>query len=133
MRFRTNRTRLDGLNIAFWHVRSPEPGAFPLVLTHGWPGSMLEFESVIGPLADPVAHGGAAEDAFDVAVPALPGFGFSERPREHGWNPGRTAQAWAALMTRLGYERFGAHDGSAIARTSFEPRHGETRQAGTSL
>ncbi|MDN3059759.1 epoxide hydrolase [Streptomyces sp. SRF1] len=105
------RTRLDGLNIAFWHVRSPEPGAFPLVLTHGWPGSVLEFESVIRPLTDPVAHGGSAQDAFDVVVPALPGFGFSERPRERGWNPGRTARAWADLMTRLGYERFGAHGG----------------------
>lgn len=85
------RTRLDGLDIAFRHVRSPEPDAFPLVLTHGRPGSMLKFESVIGPLTDPVAHGGSASDAFDVVVPALPGFGFSERPREPDWNPGRTA------------------------------------------
>ena len=114
------RTRLDSLNIAFWHVRSPEPGAFPVVLTHGWPGSVLEFESVIGPLTDPVAHGGAAEDAFDVVIPALPGFGFSERPREPGWNPGRTAQAWADLMTRLGYERFGAHGGDWGASVSTE-------------
>ncbi|WP_040741923.1 epoxide hydrolase family protein [Nocardia tenerifensis] len=114
------RTRLDGLNIAFWHVRSPEPDAFPLVLTHGWPGSPLEFESIIGPLTDPVAHGGAAEDAFDVIVPALPGFGFSERPSEPGWNPGRTAQAWADLMTRLGYERFGAHGGDWGAFVSTE-------------
>ncbi len=115
------RVRLDGLNIAFWHVRSPEPGALPLVLTHvWWPGSVLEFESVIGPLTDPVAHGGAAEDAFDVVIPALPGFGFSERPREPGWNPGRTARAWAGLMTRLGYERFGAHGGDWGASVSSE-------------
>jgi pimeloyl-ACP methyl ester carboxylesterase len=114
------RTPLDGLNIAFWHVRSPEPGAFPLVLTHGWPGSVLEFESVIGPLTDPVAHGGAAEDAFDVVIPALPGFGFSERPAGPGWNPGRTARAWADLMTRLGYERFGAHGGDWGASVSTE-------------
>jgi len=114
------RTRLDGLNIAFWHVRSPEAAAFPLVLTHGWPGSVLEFESVIGPLTDPVAHGGAAEDAFDVVIPALPGFGFSERPREPGWNPGRTARAWADLMTRLGYERFGAHGGDWGAPVSID-------------
>ncbi|MFI6349442.1 epoxide hydrolase family protein [Streptomyces sp. NPDC050560] len=105
------RTELDGLDIAFWHVRSPEPDAFPLVLTHGWPGSVLEFETVVGPLTDPVAHGGSAADAFDVVVPALPGFGFSGRPGERGWNPGRTARAWAELMTRLGYERFGAHGG----------------------
>jgi pimeloyl-ACP methyl ester carboxylesterase len=114
------RTRLDGLDIAFWHVRSPEPHALPLVLTHGWPGSVLEFESVIGPLTDPVAHGGSAEDAFDVVVPALPGYGFSERPREPGWNPGRTALAWAELMTRLGYERFGAHGGDWGAFISSE-------------
>ncbi|MEU7141956.1 epoxide hydrolase family protein [Nocardia sp. NPDC046473] len=114
------RTRLDGLNIAFWHVRSPEPDAFPLVLTHGWPGSVLEFESMIGPLTDPVAHGGSAADAFDVVIPALPGFGFSERPAEVGWNPGRTAQAWAELMTRLGYERFGAHGGDWGAFVSTE-------------
>lgn len=114
------RTRLDGLNIAFWHVRSREPDAFPLLLTHGWPGSVLEFESVIGPLTDPVAHGGSAEDAFDVVIPALPGFGFSERPQEIGWNPGRTARAWADLMTRLGYERFGAHGGDWGAYVSTE-------------
>jgi len=85
------RTQLDGLNIAFWHLRSPEPNAIPLVLTHGWPGSVLEFEKILGPLTDPVAHGGSAEDAFHVVVPSLPGFGFSDRPRERGWNPGRTA------------------------------------------
>ncbi|NUP66572.1 MAG: alpha/beta fold hydrolase [Nonomuraea sp.] len=115
-----HRARLDGLRIAFWHVRSPEPGALPLVLTHGWPGSILEFENVLGPLTDPVAHGGSAEDAFHVVVPALPGFGFSERPRERGWNPARTARAWAELMTALGYERFGAHGGDWGAYVSTE-------------
>jgi epoxide hydrolase len=105
------RTHLDGLNIAFWHLRSPEPTAIPLVLTHGWPGSVLEFEKILGPLTDPVAHGGSAEDAFHVVVPSLPGFGFSDRPRERGWNPGRTARAWAEPMSVLGYERFGAHGG----------------------
>jgi pimeloyl-ACP methyl ester carboxylesterase len=114
------RARLDGLRIAFWHVRSPEPAALPLVLTHGWPGSVLEFEDVIGPLTDPVAHGGSAGDAFHVVVPALPGFGFSDRPSEPGWNPARTARAWAGLMTALGYERFGAHGGDWGAFVSTE-------------
>jgi pimeloyl-ACP methyl ester carboxylesterase len=114
------RSRLDGPDIAFWHVRSPEPTALPLVLTHGWPGSVLEFEDVIGPLTDPVAHGGSAADAFHLVVPALPGFGFSERPREQGWNPNRTARAWAELMTDLGYERFGAHGGDWGAFVSTE-------------
>ncbi|MFC4909582.1 epoxide hydrolase family protein [Actinomadura gamaensis] len=114
------RVLLDGLRIAFWHVRSPEPGALPLLLTHGWPGSMLEFEDVIGPLTDPVAHGGSARDAFHVVVPSLPGFGFSDRPREPGWNPGRVARAWAELMTVLGYDRFGAHGGDWGAYVSTE-------------
>ncbi|MBE1463408.1 epoxide hydrolase [Kibdelosporangium phytohabitans] len=105
------RVRLDGLRIAFWHVRSPEPTALPLLLTHGWPGSVLEFENPLGPLTDPVAHGGSARDAFHVVVPSLPGFGFSDRPDEQGWHPGRTAGAWAELMTLLGYDRFGAHGG----------------------
>ncbi|NUW46675.1 epoxide hydrolase family protein [Nonomuraea rhodomycinica] len=115
-----HRVRLDGLRIAFWHVRSPEPTALPLLLTHGWPGSVLEFENVLGPLSDPVAHGGSASDAFHVVVPALPGFGFSDRPRERGWHPGRTARAWAELMTVLGYERFGAHGGDWGAFVSTE-------------
>jgi pimeloyl-ACP methyl ester carboxylesterase len=114
------RARIDGLDIAFWHVRSPEPGALPLVLTHGWPGSVLEFEDLLGPLTDPVAHGGSAADAFHVVVPALPGFGFSGRPHERGWNPTRTAGAWAELMTGLGYERFGAHGGDYGAFVSTE-------------
>ncbi|OAP23312.1 MULTISPECIES: epoxide hydrolase family protein [Amycolatopsis] len=114
------RIVLDGLGIAFWHVRSPEPHALPLVLTHGWPGSVLEFEDVIGPLSDPVAHGGSARDAFHLVIPALPGFGFSDRPRERGWHPGRTARAWAQLMTVLGYPRFGAHGGDWGAFVSTE-------------
>ncbi|ATY11976.1 epoxide hydrolase [Amycolatopsis sp. AA4] len=114
------RMAVDGLGIAFWHVRSPEANALPLVLTHGWPGSILEFEDVIGPLSDPVAHGGSARDAFHLVVPALPGFGFSDRPREQGWNPARTARAWAQLMTALGYPRFGAHGGDWGAFVSTE-------------
>ncbi|MGW0515975.1 epoxide hydrolase family protein [Crossiella sp. NPDC003009] len=114
------RVFLDGLGIAFWHVRSPEPDARPLLLTHGWPGSVLEFESVLGPLSDPVAHGGSAQDAFHLVVPALPGFGFSERPSEPGWHPGRTARAWAELMTVLGYHHFGAHGGDWGACVSTE-------------
>lgn len=114
------RARVDGLRIAFWHVRSPEPTAVPLVLTHGWPGSVLEFETILGPLTDPVAHGGSPEDAFHVVVPALPGFGFTERPGEPGWDPSRTARAWAELMTGLGYERFGAHGTDWGAFTSIE-------------
>lgn len=114
------RAKLDGLNVAFWHLRSPEPTAIPLLLTHGWPGSALEFEKMLAPLTDPVAHGGSAQDAFHVVVPSLPGFGFSDRPRERGWNPERTALAWAELMSGLGYERFGAHGGDWGAFISME-------------
>ncbi|GAB7042119.1 MULTISPECIES: epoxide hydrolase family protein [Catenuloplanes] len=114
------RARVDGLGVAFWHVRSPEPGALPLVLTHGWPGSVLEFEDLIGPLTDPVAHGAPAADAFHLVVPALPGFGFSERPAEPGWNVGRTARAWATLMSELGYPRFGVHGGDWGSHVSTE-------------
>ncbi|WAP52199.1 epoxide hydrolase [Arthrobacter sp. ATA002] len=114
------RTRIDGLDIAFWHVRSAEPHAVPLLMTHGWPGSVLEFQKIIVPLTDPVSHGGSAEDAFDIIVPALPGFGFSERPRELGWDVARTARAWAELMTRLGYDQFMAHGGDWGAFISTE-------------
>ncbi|MEU5271871.1 epoxide hydrolase family protein [Streptomyces hygroscopicus] len=114
------RTVIDGLELAFWHVRSPEPAAMPLLLTHGWPGSFLEFERVIGPLTDPVGHGGDRADAFDVVVPSLPGFGFSGRPAQTGWHPARTASAWATLMSRLGYDRFGAHGGDWGAYVSTE-------------
>jgi len=104
-------TEIDGLDIHFVHVRSKNPRAMPLVLTHGWPGSVLEFLKLVGPLTDPVAFGGDAEDSFDVVVPSLPGFGFSQKPTETGWTAERTAAAWAELMRRLGYESWAAHGG----------------------
>jgi pimeloyl-ACP methyl ester carboxylesterase len=109
--FGSSRTALDGLGIHFLHVRSPEPDALPLVLTHGWPGSIIEFHKVIGPLTNPVAHGGNAADAFHVVCPSLPGYGFSDRPMRAGWNVPRIAAAWAELMARLGYDRYGAQGG----------------------
>jgi pimeloyl-ACP methyl ester carboxylesterase len=99
-------TTIDGLDIHFLHIRSSEPDALPLIMTHGWPGSVLEFVHVIGPLVDPVAHGGKAEDAFHLVLPSCPGFGFSGKPAEHGWGIARTAKAWAELMRRLGYDRY---------------------------
>jgi pimeloyl-ACP methyl ester carboxylesterase len=105
------RTVLDGLGVHLVHVRSPHPGALPLVLTHGWPGSVVEFEAVIGPLTDPVAHGGDAADAFHIVCPSLPGYGFSDRPTRAGWTVERIADAWIALMARLGYRRYGAQGG----------------------
>ena len=105
------RTRIDGQVIHAVHVRSTVPGALPLLLTHGWPGSFLEFERVIGPLTDPAAHGGRAEDAFDVVVPSLPGFGFSTPVTEPGWTTSRIARAWVELMGRLGYDRFAVQGG----------------------
>jgi epoxide hydrolase len=104
-------TELDGTDIHFIHVRSPHPDALPLVLTHGWPGSVVEFLDVLDPLVDPPGHGGTAADAFDVVCPSLPGFGFSGKPTGPGWGPPRIAAAWAELMSRLGYERFGAQGG----------------------
>ncbi len=109
--FGQHRTEIDGLGIHFLHIRSHEPDALPLILTHGWPGSVLEFRDVIGPLTDPVAHGGEARDAFDLVIPSLPGFGFSDKPTATGWNVGHTASAWATLMDRLGYTRWGAQGG----------------------
>jgi pimeloyl-ACP methyl ester carboxylesterase len=112
-------TRIDGLDIHFLHVRSKEKNALPLVLVHGWPGSVVEFYKVIGPLTDPVAHGGRAEDAFHVVCPSLPGFGFSSKPKERGWSVQRMAEVIAKLMARLGYERYGAQGGdwgAAITR-----------------
>jgi len=111
-------TRIDGVDIQFIHVRSREPNALPLILTHGWPGSPLEFLKVIGPLTDPVAYGGDAQDAFDVVIPAIPGYGFSGRPTDLGWNPDRVALAWDVLMKRLGYTRYvsqGGDHGSVIS------------------
>jgi pimeloyl-ACP methyl ester carboxylesterase len=112
-------TQIDGQNIHFLHVRSPEPDALPLIITHGWPSSFVEFLKVIGPLTDPRAHGGKATDAFHVVIPSLPGYGFSTPVREVGWgNLFRVAPAWAELMSRLGYERYavqGTDVGSGVA------------------
>jgi pimeloyl-ACP methyl ester carboxylesterase len=105
------RTPIDGLGIHFLQVRSPHPDALPLLLTHGWPGSVVEFLKVIGPLVDPTAHGGQAGDAFHVVCPSLPGYGFSDRPAEPGWSVERIAGAWVQLMERLGYRRYGAQGG----------------------
>jgi pimeloyl-ACP methyl ester carboxylesterase len=104
-------TEIDGLDIHFIHVRSSNPNAMPLVLTHGWPGSIAEFLKLIGPLADPVSFGGDAADSFDVVVPSLPGFGFSQKPAQTGWTVSRIASAWAELMKRLGYTRWAAQGG----------------------
>ena len=104
-------TRIDGLDIHFIHQRSAEPDALPLIITHGWPGSVAEFAKVIGPLTDPVAHGGRAEDAFHVVAPSMPGYGFSDKPRGRGFGPEQIANVNAALMARLGYERYGVQGG----------------------
>jgi pimeloyl-ACP methyl ester carboxylesterase len=104
-------TEIDGLDIHFIHVRSPHENALPLIITHGWPGSVVEMLNVVGPLADPTAHGGDAEDAFDVVVPSIPGYGFSGKPTATGWDPLHIAKAWIALMRRLGYTRFVAQGG----------------------
>jgi pimeloyl-ACP methyl ester carboxylesterase len=116
-------TNIDGVYIYFIHVRSPHKNALPLILTHGWPGSMFEFLKVIGPLTDPTAYGGRAEDAFDVVIPAIPGYGFSGKPTGTGWDPNHIARAWTELMQRLGYTRYVAQGGdwgapitSAMAR-----------------
>ena len=106
-------TEIDGAPIHFIHVTSPEPNAVPLLITHGWPGSVAEFVDVIGPLTDPRAHGGDPADAFHVVIPSLPGYGFSSPLPETGWDVPRIANAWAELMTRLGYDRFGAQGGDA--------------------
>ena len=110
-RFDQFRTTIDGLEIHFIHQRSKEQTARPLVIVHGWPGSVYEFHKIIGPLTDPVAHGGRAEDAFHVVCPSLPGFGFSGKPNEKGWSSQRMAEVVAKLMARLGYERYGAQGG----------------------
>jgi pimeloyl-ACP methyl ester carboxylesterase len=105
------RTEIDGLGIHFLHRRSSHPDALPLVLTHGWPGSVVEFLKVIGPLTEPTRFGGSASDAFHVVCPSLPGFGFSDKPTTTGWDVDRIAAAWAELMSRLGYEHYGAQGG----------------------
>jgi pimeloyl-ACP methyl ester carboxylesterase len=116
-------TEIDGIDIHFIHVRSGHAGALPVIITHGWPGSVFEQLKLIGPLTDPTAHGGRAEDAFDVVIPSLPGYGFSGKPTEPGWGVDRIARVWAELMTRLGYTRYVAQGGdwgspvsSAMAR-----------------
>lgn len=109
--FGQHRTTIDGLGIHFLHVRSPEPDALPLVLTHGWPGSVLEFHKLIGPLTDPASHGGDRRDAFHLVLPSLPGFGFTDKPAGPGWGIPRIADTWITLMGRLGYDRWGAQGG----------------------
>jgi pimeloyl-ACP methyl ester carboxylesterase len=108
-------TEIDGVDVHFIHVRSPHEDALPLIMTHGWPGSVIELLETIGPLTDPTAHGGNAEDAFHLVLPSLPGYGFSGEPAELGWNVGRVAQAWAELMHRLGYTRYVAQGGDVGA------------------
>ncbi|MGC2810493.1 MAG: epoxide hydrolase family protein [Bradyrhizobium sp.] len=110
-RFSQFTTEIDGLGIHFLHVRSPHPEARPLIVTHGWPGSIIEFQKVIEPLTNPTAHGGRAADAFHLVCPSLPGFGFSAKPATTGWGVDRIASAWARLMDRLGYSRYGAQGG----------------------
>src|SRR5487761_239111 len=112
-------TAIDGQNVHFLHVRSPEPDALPLIMTHGWPGSIAEFMEIIGPLTDPAAHGGDPADAFHLVVPSIPGYGFSGPTRDRGWDVRRVARAWDELMQRIGYQRYGAQGGdwgSSISR-----------------
>jgi pimeloyl-ACP methyl ester carboxylesterase len=114
------RTEIDGVDVHFIHVKSRHENALPLIITHGWPGSVIELLEVIGPLTDPTAHGGRAEDAFDLVLPSLPGYGFSAAPTEVGWDPGRVARAWAELMHRLDYTRYvaqGGDQGAAVTDT----------------
>ncbi len=113
-------TNIDGVDIHFIHVRSKNPNALPVIITHGWPGSVIELLKVIGPLTDPVAHGGKAEDAFDIVMPSVPGYGFSGKPAGTGWGPERIAKAWAELMKRLGYQRYAAQGGDWGAPISSE-------------
>jgi pimeloyl-ACP methyl ester carboxylesterase len=109
------RTEIDGEDVHFIHVKSRHGNALPLIVTHGWPGSVIELLGVVGPLTDPTAHGGSAEDAFDLVLPSVPGYGFSAVPTEAGWNVGRIAGAWAELMRRLGYTRYVAQGGDVGA------------------
>ena len=109
------KTEIDGVDIHFIHVRSPHENALPLIITHGWPGSVIELLGVVGPLTDPAAHGGSADDAFNLVLPSIPGYGFSGEPAEVGWGPGRVAHAWAELMHRLGYTRYVAQGGDVGA------------------
>ncbi len=133
-------TEIDGQRIHFLHVKSPEPDALPLVLTHGWPGSIVEFLDLIGPLTDPVAHGGDAADAFHLVIPSLPGFGFSGPVSDSGWSRERIGQVWAVLMDQLGYERYGVQGGDiggavspAVARAARDRVVGVHTNGGPSL
>ena len=123
-----HRTEINKLGIHFLHIRSHEPGALPLLMTHGWPGSVLEFRGVIGPLTDPVAHGGVAADAFHLVIPSIPGFGFSDKPTATGWNIDRISDAWIELMKRLGHPRGAAPGGAWAARAP--PGGGNTAPPG---
>jgi pimeloyl-ACP methyl ester carboxylesterase len=109
------KTEIDGVEVHFIHVRSKHENALPLIMTHGWPGSVIELLETVGPLTDPTAHGGSSEDAFDLVLPSVPGYGFSAEPTELGWYAGRVAQAWAKLMNRLGYSRYVAQGGDVGA------------------
>ena len=127
-------TEIDGVDIHFIHVRSPHENALPLIMTHGWPGSVIEMLDSVGPLTDPPAHGGSAEDAFDLVLPSLPGYGFSGEPTELGWNVGRVAVAWAELMRRLGYTRYVAQGGDVgAAVTDVMGRQGPEGLAGVHM
>jgi len=113
------KTVIDGLGVHFLHIRSPEPNALPLIMTHGWPGSVIEFMKVAGPLTDPAAHGGDRADAFHLVLPSIPGYGFSDKPTEVGWGVDKVAAVWGELMRRLGYARWvaqGGDWGSVITR-----------------
>jgi hypothetical protein len=112
------KTEIDGVDIHFIHVRSQHEDALPLIMTHGWPGSVIELLETVGPLTDPTAHGGDAADAFHLVLPSLPGYGFSAEPAELGWDAARTARAWAELMRRLGYDRYVAQGGDVGALVS---------------
>src|SRR2546427_1283374 len=112
------KTEIDGLDIHFIHVKSRHANALPLIITHGWPGSVIEMLEVVGPLTDPTAHGGRAEDAFDLVLPSIPGYGFSDEPKERGYGPDHIAKAWAELMDRLGYTRYVAQGGDQGANVT---------------
>lgn len=128
------RVEVGGLNIHFVHARSPHPDALPLLITHGWPGSVAEFRNVIGPLTDPAAHGGDPADAFHVVCPSLPGYGFSDKPDHQGWGVDRIAATWAELMSTLGYGRYGAQGGDWGARvTDYLARRDEEHLVGIHL
>jgi hypothetical protein len=123
--FAQYRTEIDGLRIHFLHIRSRQANALPIIITHGWPGSVIEFFKIIDPLTNPTAHGGRAEDGFHVVAPSLPGFAFSDKPAERGWNAARIARAWSELMRRLGYTRYvaqGGDWGSVVTTTLAQQR-----------